>query len=319
MSTDTTERALRVLGLLQSRPGWTAEQLAADLRVTARTVRRDIDRLRQLGYAVEADRGATGGYRLARGRAVPPLLFAEDEAVAVGVGLQRAAALAPGAGSEAALRALTKLEAALPGPLRAQLADLRQFVSYTGAVAAPVLPEVLTRIAAAIRNRTRLRFGYPVARAEADGLAERRVEPYRLVAADRAWYLSAFDLDRSDWRLFRLDRMRAVTSSTFSFRPRPDEPDPVQRLQATPERVYPHEVVVRIEAPLEIVSEWYGSYRTHFAAIDEHSTELRTSTDRPEWVPGWLCTLEVPYQVIGDEAVRAAFVAAGRRMLAGVE
>ena len=138
MSTDTTARALRVLGLLQSRPGWSASDLADDLGVATRTVRRDVDRLRHLGYAVEADRGRAGGYRLARGRAVPPLLFAEDEVVAVGVGLQRMAALSDGAEAEAALRALAKLEAALPAPLRAQLTDLRRFISHIGASAATV-------------------------------------------------------------------------------------------------------------------------------------------------------------------------------------
>ena len=317
MSADTTGRALRVLGLLQSRPGWTASELARDLAVTPRTVRRDVERLRRLGYAVEGDRGASGGYRLARGRAIPPLLFAADEVVAVGVALQRTAALSDGAESESALRALTKLEATLPAPLRARLADLRSFVSHTGVTTATVSSEVLTLIAGAIRGRVRLRFGYASTRA-GDGLTERRVEPYRLVAADRGWYLSAFDLDRDDWRLFRLDRMGDVTVSTLGFRPRVDEPDPVQRLRTVPAQAYHHTVNVHIDAPLEQVAQWYGAYSVVLRALGPKRTELASSTDRPDAVPVWLANLSVPYRVLGDDAVRAAFELTGRRMLAAL-
>ena len=318
MSTDTTERALRVLALLQSRPGWSAVELAADLGVTTRTVRRDVDRLRQLGYAVEADRGASGGYRLARGRAVPPLLFAEDEALAVGVGLHRTAALAGGAEAEAAVRALAKLDAALPAPLREQLRALRTVVSHTGVASATVAPEMLSRIAGAIRNRARLRFGYASDRTAGD-LPQRRVEPYRLVAADRSWYLSAFDLDRDDWRLFRLDRMDDVSVSTLGYRPRPDEPDPVARLAARPADRYAHTVRISIDAPLAAVQEWFGDYRDRLVAIDEKTTEVRTLTDQPDQVPGWLINLPYDYRVLGDESVRAAFGRAGRRMLGALE
>ncbi|MBP8918182.1 MAG: transcriptional regulator [Micropruina sp.] len=317
MSTDTTERALRVLGLLQARPGWTAAELARDLGVTTRTVRRDVDRLRQLGYALEADRGSAGGYRLARGRAVPPLLFTADEAVAVAVGLQRAAALATGPDAESALGALVKLDAALPGPLRERLRDLRSVVSHTGRAAAAVPPDVLTRIAAAIRARTRLRFGYPPTRS-ADVLERRRVEPYRLVAAERRWYLSAFDLDRDDWRLFRLDRMSDVTASTLGFRPRPDPPDPVQRLGHLPADSYAVSVVVHIEAPLERMAEWFGPYRSRLSAVDERTTELRTAAEKAEHVPTWLVDLPAPYRVIGDDAVRAACAAAAERLRAAL-
>ena len=317
MSTDTTERALRVLGRLQARPGWTATELAEDLGVTTRTVRRDVDRLRQLGYAVEADRGAGGGYWLARGRAVPPLLFTEDEAVAVGVGLQRTAALATGADAESAVRALVKLDAALPGPLRDRLRDLRGVVSHTGRASAGVPTEVLTTIAGAIRGRMRLRFGYPPTRS-AETLEQRRVEPYRLVAADRGWYLSAFDLDRDDWRLFRLDRMSAVAASTLGYRPRPDQPDPVERLGNPPADSYRYTAIIRIAAPLDAMTAWFGPYSGRLSAIDEHTTELRTGAERAEYVPSWLTDLPVPYTVVGDDDVRAAFESAGRRLLAAV-
>ncbi|MFT4296402.1 MAG: YafY family protein [Micropruina sp.] len=317
MSTDTTERALRVLGLLQSRPGWTASELARDLGVTTRTVRRDVDRLRQLGYAIEADRGAAGGYWLSRGRAVPPLLFTEDEAVAVGVGLQRTAALGIGADAESAVGALVKLDAALPGPLRDRLRDLRSVVSHTGGIAAPTSPELLTRIAAAIRARVRLRFGYPPTRSP-DLLERRRVEPYRLVAADRGWYLSAFDLDRDDWRLFRLDRMTEVAASTLGYRPRPEPPDPVERLGRRPVDSYPFFLVVRIETSLAQAIEWFGAHGAQLTAIDDHTTELRSGVQRPEYVSSWLADLPVPYRVLGDDDVRAAFAASVERMQAAL-
>lgn len=318
MSTDTTERALRVLGLLQARPGWTASELADDLGVTARTVRRDIDRLRQLGYAVEGERGAAGGYRLARGRAVPPLLFTEDEVVAVGLGLQRTATLGAGADAGDALQALVKLDAALPGPLRERLRDLRTAVRHSGVQPRSVAPETLTRIAAAIRGRSRIGFDYPPTRSAGTPLRLRRVEPYQLIVTDRGWYLSGFDLDRDDWRVYRLDRLEALTVSTFGYRPRSDQPDAVQRLGQIPPESYRHEVVIRIDAPIGPLREWFGHYADRLAAIDAEHTELRAGADRPEHVPGWLLGLPWAYTVVGDDAVRAAFAQAGRRMLAAL-
>ncbi|MCW3159095.1 helix-turn-helix transcriptional regulator [Micropruina sonneratiae] len=316
MSTDTTERALRVLGLLQSRPGWTASELAGDLGVTTRTVRRDIERLRQLGYAVEGERGVAGGYRLSRGRAVPPLLFTEDEAVAIGLGLQRTAALGEGAEAEDAVSALAKLDAALPAPLRERLRDLRDTVRHTGLPTRRSAPESLTRLAAAIRNRSRIGFGYPPTRSGRGDLARRWVEPYQLVASDNGWYLSGFDLDRDDWRLFRLDRLTDLAVSTFGYRPRSDAPDAVQRLGRIPAESYRHTAVVVIEAPIGPLSDWFGHYSNRLRALDERRTELRAGTDHPEHVPSWLTGLEAPYTVLGDVAVRDAFAAAGRRLLA---
>lgn len=318
MSTDTTERALRVLGLLQSRPGWTASELAADLGVTTRTVRRDVERLRQLGYAVEGERGIAGGYRLARGRAVPPLLFSEDEVVAVGLALQRTAGLGAGSDAEDALRAMVKLDAALPGPLRERLRDLRMAVRHSGVAARSVAPDLLIGIAAAIRGRTRIGFDYPPTRSASEALGRRRVEPYELVVTDYGWYLSGYDLDRDDWRLFRLDRLTALAVSTFGYRPRPDAPDAVARLGRIPAESYRHAALIRIEAPLAAAGEWFGRYRLHLAALDDNTTELRAGTDHADQVPAWLTGLPWPYTVLGDDAVRAAFDAAGRRMLAAV-
>lgn len=319
MSTDTTERALRVLGLLQSRPGWTASELAADLDVTTRTVRRDIERLRQLGYAVEGERGSAGGYRLARGRAVPPLLFTEDEVVAVGLGLQRTAALSAGSDAEDALRALAKLDAALPGPLRERLRDLRSSVRVAGG---PVLPsvgvELLTAIAGAVRSRRRISFDYPPTRSASETLGRRRVEPYQLVVSNYGWYLWGYDLDRDDWRLFRLDRVSSMAVSTFEYRLRSDAPDPVQQLGRIPATSYRHRVLIRIEAPLAAAGDWFGQYRRHLVAVGD-ATELRAGTDHAEQVPAWLAGLPWPYTVRGDEAVRAAFEAVGRRMLTALD
>lgn len=315
MAADTVERALRVLAHLQARPGWTAHELARDLGVTPRTVRRDIARLRDLGYAVEADRGAAGGYWLARGRAVPPLLFTEDEAIAVGVGLHRSAALAAGPYAEAALGALAKLDAALPAAVRANLSGLLDAVRHLGQAEAEADPAALALIAGAIRRHLRLRFSYPATPGRsAQGDRSRSVEPHRLVAADRRWYLSAYDLDRNDWRLFRLDRIRSLRASTLSFRPRDDEPDPVARLRAGGFGPAGHQVIVRIDAPLARLQPWFGDYGSRLRAVDEVTTELRTVTHRPAEVPGWLADLPAPFRVVGDDAVRAAFEAAAQRL-----
>ena len=206
----------------------------------------------------------------------------------------------------------------LPGPLREQLRALRSVVSHTGIASAAVAPGVLSRIAGAIRNRVRLRFGYSSDRTTGD-LPTRRVEPYRLVAADRSWYLSAFDLDRDDWRLFRLDRMSQVNVSTLGYRPRDDEPDPIARLAARPSDRYVHTVRISIDAPLATLQDWFGEYRDRLVAIDEATTEIPTFTDDPAHVPSWLIGLPYDYRVLGDDAVREACARAARRMAVAAE
>ena len=214
---DASERLLKLLSLLQARPGWTGQELAERLGVTGRTVRNDVERLRHLGYPVQASPGVGGGYRLGAGAALPPLLLDDEEAVAVAVGLGTAAA-GPVAGiEETSLRALVKLEQVLPSRLRHRVNALHTAMATVPGGGPTVDPGVLSAIAAAIRDRQRLRFDYR----HHDGAdSVRDVEPHRVVSWGRRWYLVAWDADRRDWRTFRVDRVRPRLPTGPRFVPR---------------------------------------------------------------------------------------------------
>ncbi len=216
---ETSARLLRLLSLLQTPRDWTGTELADRLGVSARTVRNDVGKLRELGYPVLATRGPAGGYRLGAGAAMPPLLLDDDEAVAVAVGLRTAAGGAVAGIEEAALRALAKLGQVLPSRLRSRVRTLQSVITPVPADAAPLVDaDVLMAIAAACRSRERLRFTY----SSWDGSAsERDVEPYQLVNWGRRWYLVAFDPSRGDWRTFRADRVTVRTPGGARFSPRP--------------------------------------------------------------------------------------------------
>jgi predicted DNA-binding transcriptional regulator YafY len=220
---ETSARLLRLLSLLQARPDWTSTELADRLGVTTRTVRNDVDRLRRLGYPVEARPGVAGGYRLGAGGSLPPLLLDDDEAVAIAIGLRSTAIGAVAGMQETSLRALAKLQQILPARLRHRISA---FGSHTLPVPTrgPQLdPDVLTMVAGTCRNRERLRFDY---RTHSGTAGRRTVEPYRLINDRQRWYLLAWDMDRDDWRTFRLDRMRPVTPTGPRFTPRPLPPEP---------------------------------------------------------------------------------------------
>lgn len=230
----TTERVLALLGLLQQRRVWTGPELAGRLGVTARTVRRDIERLRALGYPVHASQGVGGGYQLGPGRDLPPLLLDDEEAIATVVSLLTSAG-GTVADGEAALRALTKLDRVLPVRLRPQVRALTGAVESFPGGPGHVAPDVLMTLARTCHDQVEAGFEYP----SGDQRHERRVEPYRLVVSDRRWYLLAYDLDRDDWRTFRVDRMSSVAARTWHFRPRtaPDAAAYVQ--ESVTSRVYP--------------------------------------------------------------------------------
>ncbi|MFU8874452.1 helix-turn-helix transcriptional regulator [Micromonospora sp. SL4-19] len=204
---DAHARLLSLLSLLQAPRLWPGSELAQRLGVSGRTVRRDIDRLRVLGYPVHAEQGGLGGYRLTAGAAMPPLLLEDDEAVAVAIGLRTAAGQAVAGADEAAVRALRKLLQVLPARLRRRVDNLASStVAHPFSVAAdPVDPDALVVTAATIANHERLRFRY-----RDEG---RHVEPRALVTSGRRWYLLAFDLDRDDWRTFRLDRVTKLAAT----------------------------------------------------------------------------------------------------------
>jgi predicted DNA-binding transcriptional regulator YafY len=218
---DTSARLLRLLSLLQARRDWTGTELAVRLDVTTRTIRHDMDRLRGLGYPVDARPGVAGGYRLGSGGALPPLLLDDEEAVAVAVGLRTAASGSIAGIEETSVRALAKLQQVLPARLRHRVS------AFQTALPVPsrrprVDPDVLTLIASACRDHERLRFDYQAH----SGTASRRVvEPYRLVHDRQRWYLVAWDTGRDAWRTFRVDRIDPRPPAGPRFTPRPLPPD----------------------------------------------------------------------------------------------
>ncbi|MEU2031732.1 helix-turn-helix transcriptional regulator [Nocardia amamiensis] len=219
---ETSARLLELLSLLQTPREWTGADLAERLRVDVRTVRRDIDKLRTLGYPVHAVAGAAG-YRLGAGAKLPPLLLNDDEAVAVVVGLRTAAGGTIAGIEESSLGALAKLEQILPARLRHRVSALQVATVSMPAGTAAVDPEVLTAIAAAIRDHEQLRFDY---RTHSGTEIRRTAEPHRLVHTGRHWYLVGWDVDRTDWRTYRVDRLHPRTPNGPRFTPRQaPEPD----------------------------------------------------------------------------------------------
>ncbi len=213
---ETSVRLLELLSLLQLKRDWTSSELAARLGVSTRTVRADIARLRSIGYPVDARPGVAGGYRLAAGTAMPPLLLDDDEAVAVAVGLGVVATQRLGI-EETSLTALAKLEQVLPARLRRRVEAVREATSVVPVAGRGLEPSVLGAVAAAVRGHERLRFGYT----KPGGVpGARHAEPHRLVSWGTLWYLLAWDLDRDDWRIFRVDRMVAHVPTGARFRPR---------------------------------------------------------------------------------------------------
>ena len=219
MSTTTTHRVLTLLGLLQAQPAWTGGELSERLNVTVRTIRNDVERLRQLGYPVEAQGGVGGGYRLGAGATLPPLLLDDEEAVALAVSLRTAAGAGIGGVEESALRALGKLDQVLPVRLRRRVSALSESIAtagHTGAVA--IDADLLVTISAASRDHETLRFRY---RTHAGDAQQRNVEPHHLVHLGRFWYLVAWDRERDAWRSFRLDRFEGKPRTDRRFAPRP--------------------------------------------------------------------------------------------------
>ena len=249
---ETAARLLRLLGLLQARPEWSGAELAERLEVTVRTLRRDVQRLRDLDYPVHSVPGVAGGYRLGRGRALPPLQLDDDEAIAVVVSLRSAASHSVAGLSEASVSALAKLDQVLPARLRERTAALQHaLVALTGP--GPVVDAGrLAELAAACRGHQRLRICY-VNRSGSDSV--RTVEPHRLVSTGYRWYLMAFDVERANWRTFRVDRITEVAEGRGRFVPR-DPPDPAAFVAAAVTSApYRYQARVLVHAPAHIVAQ----------------------------------------------------------------
>jgi predicted DNA-binding transcriptional regulator YafY len=282
---DPSVRTLRLLTLLQTRRYWSGADLADRLEVSLRTLRRDVDRLRELGYPVEAQRGVDGGYALAPGAALPPLVLDDDEAVALAVGLQAAAQGAVAGIAETSVRALAKVVQVMPARLRRRVDALRAMtvpVEWGSGGAGPTVdPGVLTTVALACRDGERLEFEYTAADA---ARTERLVEPHRLVSLGRRWYLVGYDLTRQDWRSFRLDRLRRPRGTGVRFGPRRFPAEDVaafvrQRMGAYPAQ-YAVEATVR--APAGDVRRRIGRWATVEEDGDD-ACRVRIDADDLDW------------------------------------
>ncbi|MEU8921209.1 YafY family protein [Kitasatospora sp. NPDC048545] len=295
--TDTPARLLGLLSLLQTPREWPGSELAERLGVSPRTIRRDIDRLRDLGYPVQATMGAVGGYRLVAGTAMPPLLLDDEEAVAIAVGLRAGAGHAVVGIEEASVRALGKLLQVLPGRLRHRVGALNTAtVPLLTGDGPTVDPEDLTLLAGAVTNHERVRFAYR----SYDGTGTRRlVEPERLVSVGRRWYLVGYDLDRADWRLFRVDRLSEpfATGARFTPRPLPAE-DAAAYVAGKLRRPSPSgTVVATVHAPAELVRQRFKPGDSEIEPLDEHSCRLRSRSDSLEWTAMRLLSLDRAFEV----------------------
>lgn len=211
---DTTSRTLDLLSLLQTHRHWSCRELAGRLDVSERTLRRDIERLRELGYGVEATRGAVGGYRLEAGTGMPPLLLTDDEGVAIAVGLRSQAAAGIRDAEHTTLSALAKIEQVLPAALRRRIEALQSHAAIIPGQGPSVDAELLAQLALSCRDSERIRFDYTDAKG---ALSTRSTEPHMLVPKGRRWYLVAWDRDRDDWRTFRLDRISKLQQTRVLF------------------------------------------------------------------------------------------------------
>lgn len=320
VTNDPTGRVLQLLSLLQTHRTWTSTELAARLEVTDRTVRRDIDRLRTLGYPVEATPGTAGGYRLAAGAHLPPLVLDDDEAVAIAVGLRSAAGAAIAGMEETSLRALAKLEQLLPDRLRRRTQAIHQNLA-TMAWAPPdeaaVDVETLAVLAQACRDHEEARFDYRRADGEE---SSRLVQPAQLVALGRRWYLAAWDVRREDWRTFRLDRMGRARLAGARFAPRtPPGGDAAayvaSSMQRTP-KAHAVELTVACTA-----AEAADVLRWHDADVTEHaegSCRVLLRGDDLDWLVALVARVArlADVQVEGGREVREALAELGERLVA---
>jgi predicted DNA-binding transcriptional regulator YafY len=280
---DSTARLLRLLSLLQTHRYWPGGELADRLEVSGRTLRRDVERLRELGYPVQAQRGVDGGYQLAAGAALPPLVLDDEEAVALAIALMNAAGSSVAGVAEAAVRALVKVTQVLPKRLQRRVDTLRGMTEPIGSpmAAASVSPAALATVAQACRDSDRLEFGYQAA----DGTAsERRVEPHRLVSLGRRWYLVGYDLTRHEWRTFRLDRLSDPVPTGVRFAPRRlPAPDAASFVRAgLREAPAQHLVTAEVAGPADSVRSRIGRW-AEVVARSESACTVHIRADSMDW------------------------------------
>ncbi|WP_066927666.1 helix-turn-helix transcriptional regulator [Streptomyces sp. NBRC 110611] len=316
---DPAARLLQLLSLLQAPRDWTGAELAERLGVTPRTIRRDIEHLRELGYPVQATQGNIGGYRLTAGTAMPPLLLDDDETVAIAIGLRTAATAAVSGIEDTSLRTLAKLEQVLPSRLRRRVSHLAEAATFVSQPVQGADAELLAALAAACVAHEKIRFGY----APAHGAPSRRLaEPQRLVTAGRRWYLVAYDLDRAGWRTFRVDRIDALhrTGSRVPERALPDGQSAAayvaDALAAGPGSCRAELI---IHAPIERAAEGVPSSLGVLEQLDVNRCRLRTAVDSPEYLAFRIAALRLDYTLLGPSEIVPHLRRIAERALGAIE
>lgn len=310
---DPTARALKLLSLLQSQRLWSGRELSQRLGVSPRTLRRDVDRLRELGYQVHAASGVDGGYQFQPGGRLPPLLLEDDEAVAMAVGLRMAAV---GLGEQTVLSALVKLEHMLDPHLRRRVSALQEHVIPASTRAVRVDAEAVAYLALACRDRMRVRFHYV---SQLDAETSRHVEPHTLVSHEGRWYLVCWDLDRADWRTFRLDRISRLlrTGVRFEERALPTE-DPAEMVIATEaDSSLVFEAVAHLDLTLDEARRVFGVWSTGATSNTAGGTDwpvggayLADLVYGPAWIPE-----DVSWTLSGPKHVREMIAKFGQRLV----
>jgi predicted DNA-binding transcriptional regulator YafY len=293
---DPSRRMLSLLSTLQDGRTWSGADLASRLGTSPRTLRRDVDRLRELGYPVQARPGPGGHYQLVAGTAMPPLLLDDDEAVAIAVGLRLAAGSRTQIDEEAgaASRALRKLEQVLPARLRRKVTALHRATETAPAPGVAVSTRLLGLVGTAAEQHERLVFGY---RSRDGEPTERRVEPYRQVLAGRRWYLLGWDLDRGDWRTFRLDRVTAARTTGERFAPRELPADSAAAYLDARLKAPRHRAVLTFMAPYEQMVDRLSHLDGTLEPVDDERCRYTTWVDSFEWLAVTTAILGVDFRV----------------------
>ena len=305
--------------MFSGRPSWNADELADRLEVTTRTLRRDVTRLRDLGYPITSTTGRYGGYELGAGGRLPPLLLDDDEAIAVSVALRELSRDADPTLGEAALSASTKLRQVLPEPLRDRVDALGEVVvgvqrKRPERAGSPIELGSLMTLAMCCRRAERVKFTY---RTGDDRVTERRVEPHRLVSLGRRWYLVGFDLDRDDWRTYRVDRVTELAGTGHRNTPRETPDAAAQVTEGVAVRVFETHARVVVHAPPDITVNHIGPT---VGVVEAHPSDPQQSVvtigGDPDWIARYLVGLAVQFEVLEPAAVRDEILALARRMLA---
>jgi len=293
---ETSARLLRLLSLLQVRRDWAGADLAERLAVDVRTVRRDVDKLRSLGYPVESTPGVAGGYRLGAGAEMPPLLLDDEEAVAVAMGLRTAAGGTIAGIEESSVRALAKLQQVMPSRLRHRVDALASSTVSLAANGPTVDAQTLTAIASACRAHERLRFDY---RSHGGEESRREAEPHRLVHSGTRWYLVAYDVARADWRNFRVDRITLKPPAGPRFTPRTPPAEDVRSWASWEVAVgqYRHQARFTMHAPADLVVRKVTPTSAVVEPVDEHSCTLRAGSNSLDGLAVYVAMLGFDFTV----------------------